>query len=76
MLSEYGAIPLGGGTISGVRLVILLLASAAFVPGVAVAQIDSGAGKPGQGAPSRDPKPAEQTAPADAKPIVPNEEFS
>ncbi len=76
MLSEYGAIPLGGGTISGVRLVILLLASAAFVPGVAVAQIDSGAGKPGQGAPSRDPKPAEQTAPADAKPIVPDEEFS
>ena len=59
------------------RLVILLLASAASVPGVAVAQIDSGAGKPGQGAPARDPKPQEQTAPApDAKPIVPDDEFS
>ncbi len=81
MLSEYGAIPSGGGTIPGVRVLILLLATAAFVPGVAVAQIDGGAGKPGQGAPGEDPKTlqreAERTNPAqDEKPIVGDDEFS
>ncbi len=63
------------------RLVILLLATAAFVPGVAVAQIDGGVGKPGQGAPAGDPKTlereAERTATAqDPKPIVTDDEFS
>jgi len=67
--------------ISGVRLLILLLASSALVSGAARAQVDGAAGKPGQGAPAGDPKTlereAERTVPAqDAKPIVPDDEFS
>ncbi len=66
--------------ISGVNLLVLLLASSALVPGAAFAQIDSGAGKPGQGAPASDPKPAPEVDPqtpvaADTTPIVPDDEF-
>jgi translocation and assembly module TamA len=66
--------------ISGVRLGILLLASSTLVPGAAFAQIGGSVGKPGQGAPADDPKPArtEQDSAAAApgdKPIIPDAEF-
>ncbi len=62
------------------RVLILLLATTALVPGVAVAQIDGAAGKPGQGAPSDDPRVLEREAQRqqgqDEKPIVSDKEFS
>lgn len=63
------------------RLLILLLASSALVPGTARAQIDDSAGKPGQGAPAKDPKTLEReaerrTPSPQEKPIVTDEEFS
>lgn len=67
--------------IPGVRLLILLLASSALVPGAARAQIDAAAGKRGQGAPAADPKTLERAAQQRVesqgeKPIVSDAEFS
>jgi translocation and assembly module TamA len=53
---------------------MVLLASTAFIPVGALAQI-SGAPKPGQGAPADDPKPQPPPAETGEKPIVPDAEF-
>ena len=58
------------------RLLILLLASSALVPGAARAQIDGAAGKPGQGAPAKDTAVPERPAEGREKPIVSDAEFS
>lgn len=58
------------------RLLILLLASSALVPGAARAQIDGAAGKPGQGAPAKDTAAPERPAEGREKPIVSDAEFS
>ena len=58
------------------RLLILLLASSALVPGAARAQVDGAAGQPGQGAPAEDlPEPARPAEQRD-RPIVSDAEFS
>ncbi|ODP37249.1 autotransporter assembly complex protein TamA [Sphingomonas turrisvirgatae] len=53
---------------------MVLLASSAFTPVSALAQINA-TPKPGQGAPADDPKPQPPAATASEKPIVPDAEF-
>lgn len=58
---------------------MFLLASSALVPAGARAQIGDNAGKPGQGAPASDPKPAPAPTagePVPEKPIVTDDEFA